>query len=201
MAESSVFDTESGPLRVNATLLQDDITYHSIWTPEMVELKVPLAGLMRRILARMVDEILTNALMVGIAYVGLYALIAVFAATVDTHKESSPDDVVPFIIAAVLLAATYILVKFLYYWAFTAFNRGRTLGKLLFRVRVVSERMGTVNPWTCVARALFDILDFMLFLAPISMILIATTTKEKRLADFAAGTIVIREVDVDSPTG
>lgn len=201
MAESdaSVFDSGADSLQVNASLVQDDISYHSIWTPEMVELKVPLAGLMRRLLARLIDEILTNSIMFGIAYVGVYVLIAIYAILIDTHKdEASPDTFMPFIVGIVLLAAVCLLIKFMYYWLFTSFNRGRTLGKLMFRVRVVSEKMGTVNPWTCLARSLFDILDFMLMLAPISMIMIATTTKEKRLADYAAGTIVIREVDIDS---
>ena len=196
--DASAFESGSTPLQVNASLIQDDICYHSIWTPEMVELKVPLAGLMRRLLARMIDEILTNSIMFGIAYVGIYALIGIFAVFYDTHKEPTSDQLLPFIVAAVLVVAVCLLVKFMYYWVFTAFNRGRTLGKLMFRVRVVSERMGTVNPWTCLARSLFDILDFMLMLAPISMIMIATTRKEKRLADFAAGTIVIREVDIES---
>ena len=194
----SVFDSEPEPLRVDASLAQDDICYHSIWTPEMVELKVPLAGLMRRLLARVIDEILTNSIMFGIAYVGIYVLIAIYAIVVESNKEALPDSSLPFIISIVLLAAVCLIIKFMYYWLFTAFNRGRTLGKLMFRVRVVSEKMGTVNPWTCFARSLFDILDFMLMLAPISMIMIATTTKEKRLADFAAGTIVIREVDIET---
>jgi uncharacterized RDD family membrane protein YckC len=149
--------------------------HHTIWTPELVELSLPLAGIARRYVARLIDQAL-----LAIAYTGiiLFSLLNVLG-----------NQTASFILGVVL----FVLADFIYFWAFHAFTNGQTPGKMLMKIRVVTPRGGKINSVTSLLRSLFNILDVALFWGGVSALMILGTEQEKRIADFAAGTIVIKD--------
>jgi len=56
---------------------------------------------------------------------------------------------------------------------------------------VVTARGGRINSVTSLIRSLFNIADMLLFGGGVSALMILATEQEKRIADFAAGTLVI----------
>lgn len=150
--------------------------HHTIWTPELVEISLPLAGLARRCVARIVDQVL---LVIVYVVIVLGALLGV--------AEAYPEA------ALIGGAIMIILADFVYFWGFHAFMNGQTPGKALVGIRVVTERGGRINSVTSVIRSLLNFVDMILFYGGISAFMILGTSQEKRIADFGAGTIVIRE--------
>lgn len=134
---------------------------------------MPLAGIARRCLARITDQVILTIVYVALAIMGIMNIFHNYA--------------VSFIICIVLI----VLADFLYFWAFHALMGGQTPGKKLMGIRVVSSRGGQINMVTSLIRSLFNIADVMLFAGGVSSLMILGTEQEKRIADFAAGTIVI----------
>lgn len=154
---------------------------HTIWTPELVELSMPLAGIARRCLARLIDQVILLCICVGL----FFAAIS-FPAVV--HSSSTSVLVILFSGSCFLLI---ILSELLYFWAFHAFVNGKSPGKMALGIRVVTARGGKINAITSLLRSLFNIADVLLFAGGISALMILATDQEKRIADFAAGTLVI----------
>jgi len=155
--------------------------HHTIWTPELVELSMPLAGVTRRCLARLIDQIILIALYILLffAAIGLSMLPAI-------HQNSM---FTVLIVGSCLVLG--ILADFIYFWAFHAFMNGKTPGKAALGIRVVTARGGQINSITSLIRSLFNIADMLLFGGGVSAMMVLATDQEKRIADFAAGTIVI----------
>ncbi|HEY9686932.1 MAG TPA: RDD family protein [Coleofasciculaceae cyanobacterium] len=160
--------------------------HHSIWTPELVELSLPLAGIARRVLARLLDQLILVGVYLAIVFAGFVGLGAL-------AKDLDPA------LAVGLLCACFVLVvltDFLYYWGFHALTGGKTPGKMLLGIRVVTARGGRINGVTALIRSLFNFADMILFSGSISAIMLVATEQEKRIADFAAGTIVVMDRSV-----
>jgi uncharacterized RDD family membrane protein YckC len=155
--------------------------HHSIWTPELVELSLPLAGITRRVLARLLDQLILGGIYLVIVVVGLVGFGAL-------AKDLDPTlAVVLFCVALVLI----VLTDFFYYWGFHALTGGQTPGKILLGIRVVTTRGGRINSVTALVRSLFNWADMILFSGSISAIMLIATEQEKRIADYAAGTLVV----------
>jgi uncharacterized RDD family membrane protein YckC len=149
--------------------------HHTIWTPELVELSMPLAGVARRCLARLIDQLILVVIYIAI-------IVLTFA---NPFKNIS--------ISIILGILMFVLSDFIYFWAFHAFMKGQSPGKKCLGIRVVTPRGGKINAVTALIRSLFNIVDMILFTGGISALMILATDQEKRIADFAAGTIVIIE--------
>jgi uncharacterized RDD family membrane protein YckC len=157
--------------------------HHSIWTPELVELSLPLAGITRRVLARLLDQLILVGVYLAIIFVGFASL----GVLVKEFEEPAP-------LAVFLFCAFFVLVvlaDFLYYWGFHALTGGKTPGKMLLGIRVVTARGGRINGVTALVRSLFNFADMILFSGSVSAIMLVATEQEKRIADYAAGTIVV----------
>ncbi len=155
--------------------------HHTIWTPELVELSMPLAGIARRCLARLIDQVILLVLYIVlvVAAIGLPNLLGIQQNHLFTLLVSG---------ACLLLI---ILADFLYFWAFHTFMNGKTPGKSALGIRVVTARGRRINSVTSLIRSLFNIADMLLFGGGVSALMILATDQEKRIADFAAGTLVI----------
>ncbi len=161
--------------------------HHTIWTPELVEISLPLAGIARRVVARIVDQLIITLFLAGV-WIGFFLMLPSVLKLFSPLGKAEPVLVVILFVGAFLFSvASY----FLYYWAFHTFNYGKTPGKVWLGIRVVTDRGGQINIWTSFIRELFDLLDMLLFSGSIAAIMILVTDQEKRIADFAAGTIVI----------
>lgn len=157
-----------------------------ISTPENVELHLEMAGLGNRILACLIDTL--------ISYVAIALLIA-GALGVCWYLESmrlpwQQSTVLNIYVLSVTVISVFVIL-FGYFIYFEARWQGQTPGKRIMRIRVVDENgapVGTSSVWI---RNLVRNVDVGVFL--VGLLFIMFDKKERRLGDFAGATLVIRE--------
>ena len=157
----------------------------------MVQLDIPFAGVARRFIARLVDEFLVWGFILGLLVVSVYSgiFLAALLESQSTVLGRFRDELFLLILIAVVLAV--LVIKFIYYACFHAFNNGQTPGKMVTNIRLVTDRVGRANLWTCCIRSVVDFIDMALLSGVISFLMILVHKQEKRIADLASGTIVI----------
>ena len=117
-------------------------------------------------------------------------LLLVFAGTfVVAGVSSQVDDA----LAAVIALLFYVAVIVGYPVAFETLSRGRSLGKLALGLRVVREDGGPIRFRHAFVRGLLGVVEFWLTFGSVALITSLASARGKRLGDFLAGTVVIRE--------
>jgi uncharacterized RDD family membrane protein YckC len=147
-------------------------------TPEAVVLERDLAGLGTRFIGAFVDALVQTAVL----------LVAGAAAT-----ASDPD------VAVILLSITGFAVVFVYPAAMEAGTRGRTLGKMAARTRVVLVDGRPVTTAAVLVRNLLRLIDLLPGAYAVGAISILLTKRGQRLGDLAAGTVVVYEAPPGAP--
>lgn len=161
-------------------------------TPEGVEFSLPLASPFTRCLALAVD------------YAVVVALTLLITQVIDIFKEAV--ELIPLIgpILSDFGTGTTILLQFLVFTFYGMVTEwiwsGQTVGKRLFRLRVIDERGLAPGTKQIVIRNLFRVLDILpstfYFIGSISCLI---TKRCQRIGDIAAGTLVIREIVPKQP--
>lgn len=149
---------------------EDTIT---IQTPEGVDLELTLAGLGSRFVAGLVDGVLKIAVII---------------------VASIPSAVASVTLLDALLAILGFVVWYGYDIAFEVFASGKTPGKRWSGIRVVRVGGQPVGFVASAVRNIIRIVDVFFF--GIGMVVILLTSKNQRLGDLAAGTLVVRELRV-----
>lgn len=183
--EGLSFDFEAVPARPRQYLRRV-----ALKTPESIELDFALGGIGSRSLAWIMDQTL---LFVGLALLWLlgsaiYAYVVV-PAVVDGTLPLALDDLNLWVFAIASLL-TYALSNG-YYIAFETFWRGQTPGKRWAKIRVIQDNGQLVGLRESAIRSLLGPLDLSFFF--LGVVLVAFGKSEKRLGDFAAGTLVIQD--------
>ncbi|MDZ8081025.1 MAG: RDD family protein [Nostoc sp. DcaGUA01] len=157
----------------------------SFQTPESVELEFTLAGIGNRALALLIDY----------TVLGISLLVFVLAWTFfSTQLFNFLEDLVtnPGNIGLWLLAIFFFIAFAIYIGYFVFFETlwfGQTPGKRIAKIRVVRDDGRLIGLQQATLRALLRPFDETLF---IGAFLIMLGSREKRLGDLAAGTIVIQ---------
>jgi uncharacterized RDD family membrane protein YckC len=150
-------------------------------TPEAVLLELPTAGVATRALARIVDLFVQGVLL----------LLVVLAASFAAPPGLSP----------VLLAlASGFLVLIVYPIGLEILWRGRSVGKLLFGLRVVGVDGSPETPRQAVVRGLVALVDLYASLGFVAAVTAMSNASSQRPGDLAGGTVVIR-LGASSSTG
>lgn len=151
-------------------------------TPEGVDLQLVVAGLGSRFLSSLVDTTL-QVLVWGLLLLGASPLGAGASAAVAG---------LAFLAVGVAAPA-----------CFDAFGRGRTPGRRLAGLQLLSEDGAPVTLVPAVVRNVARIIDFLPALYSIGVISVLATSRNQRLGDLAAGTLVVRvgseQVSMASP--
>jgi uncharacterized RDD family membrane protein YckC len=150
--------------------LDDRVT---IATPEGIELELILAGVGSRFAATLLDVVVQ--------------LGAIFALTIVIAPLGNNG----YVVAAYLVAV--FLILFAYDIVLETWNRGRTIGKLAAGLRVVRVGGDAEGFLTAAVRNFLRIVDFLPAFYVVGVISILVTSRNQRLGDLAAGTIVVRE--------
>ncbi|QKQ76904.1 RDD family protein [Nostoc sp. TCL240-02] len=163
-------------------------------TPESVELEFTLAGIGNRALALLIDY----------TVLGITLLLFVFTWTVfSTQLVNLLEDFFTSLpnLDIWLLAIFFIIAFAIYISYFVFFETlwfGQTPGKRVAKIRVVRDDGRLIGLQQATLRALLRPFDETLF---IGAFLIMLGSREKRLGDLAAGTIVIQaETPIASAT-
>lgn len=145
-------------------------------TGDAVVLDLRLAKLASRSLALAVDL----AVQIGLGF-AVFALVGGLLGRVDTA------------LAAAIGLVSYVLVIVGYPVIFETATRGRTLGKLAFGLRVVREDGGPIRFRHAVVRGLLSLVEIWLTFGALALFSSLASARGKRLGDFLAGTVVVRE--------
>jgi uncharacterized RDD family membrane protein YckC len=167
-------------------MLDDELV---IETPERVELHYVLANIGNRFLAAAIDHLIQAAAIVAMVVVaGLISGWRVFA-NIGTWT-----------------AALTVLAVFAIYWGyfvlFETLWSGQTPGKRIMRLRVVREDGRPVRFFEVFVRNLLRLaLDFQPFGSyAIGVVSIVFSARSKRVGDFVAGTVVVKERATEAPS-
>lgn len=172
-----------------------------IETPERVPLAFALASIGNRFLAVAIDHF--------IQYLSIFTVAWAFINFTGVGDPTTSDSLPQFfgempkwtiailIIVLFLIFAGYFIV-FEWLW------NGQTPGKRLLKLRVIREDGRPITLWEAIARNLLRIFDavpgFILPVYSIGIISIFLSSRDQRVGDMFAGTVVVRERLDEAPT-
>jgi len=155
-----------------------------IETPERVRIVHDLAGIGSRFAAGCVDVFL----------VSLLGCAAGFAAAVigGVTMPSRDEELTAFVLAA---SGVVFVILAVYFSVFELMWAGQTPGKRLLKLRVIAMDGGPAPASAILVRNVLRLVDAFPFAAPYGLggIVMFVTPTARRIGDFAAGTIVVRE--------
>ncbi len=160
----------------------------TISTPEGVELELTLAGIGSRFTASLIDHAIQFSVIVG---------ATLLFAGLDSADTSSGgvevNDTGSDALAFALLTLFAFLVMFTYDVLFEVRAGGRTPGKRLCGLRVVRAGGRPVGFVTSAIRNILRVVDILPGFYGLGMAVMFSSSRNQRLGDIAAGTIVVRE--------
>jgi uncharacterized RDD family membrane protein YckC len=167
---------------------------YTLLTPENVELHFDVAGIGSRVVAAIIDY---TILVVGYLIVIIGGGTAAALVVPDVGNGSWIDDrVIPY-----LLGALVILLTFFGWWGyfilFELLWNGQSPGKRILGLRVVRAEGQPVSAVASLVRNLLRVVDLFLGIGIVTMVI---DRQSRRLGDFAAGTLVVREPRAESFT-
>ena len=146
-------------------------------TPERVAFQYEIAGIGSRFLAQILDSLVITVILIA---------ITILAASLGGVFGSGELALLIEIILGFILLAGYFLVS-------EAAWNGQTLGKRAARLRVVGDHGEPLTLGQAAIRNLVRIVDFLPLFYAIGMLTLFINGRGKRLGDFAAGTLVVRD--------
>lgn len=160
----------------------------SIDTPELVAIEMPLAGIGSRFIAIFIDYLIWTAIAILVTVVAAIVLpgLAVFG-----H--------VSFNWAVGILILGVFLLQWGYFTLFEALANGRTPGKQVAKIRVIHRSGRAISFVESLARNLVRFIDYLPSLYAVGLISIFLTRQNQRLGDMVAGTLVVRDRDIETP--
>jgi len=174
---------------MSATFATEDVLI--IETPERVPLHFALASIGNRFLACAIDHAI-QVLVLAIIAIG-FIVLANFS-DLEGALSSAPKWVYAVMILLLFLILSGYFAFFEWLW------RGQTPGKRWLKLRVIREDGRPITFWESSVRNLIRSFDMMP--APfysIGLISVFSTTRDQRVGDMIAGTVVVREREAEAP--
>jgi len=171
-----------------------------IETPERVPLAFALASIGNRFLAVAIDHFIQYFTI----FVAAYAFLSLSGiGDLTTAENSNFFQEMPKWTIAVLIVVLFLIFAG-YFIFFEWLWNGQTPGKKLLKLRVIREDGRPITLWEAIARNLLRIFDavpgFILPVYSIGLITIFASSRDQRIGDMFAGTVVVRERDDEAPT-
>lgn len=159
----------------------------NIETPENISFNYDVAGIGSRFIALLLDTLIQLVIFIAL----LFAL---------TYLQSLGSFIRNLYISENWLIAIFFFITFLiftlYFVVFEVAASGQTPGKRLMRLRVVKENGYPLSALDVIIRNLVRLIDFFPGAYSIGAVVMLCNSRAKRLGDFAAGTLVIKQRDV-----
>ncbi|NLY43873.1 MAG: RDD family protein, partial [Clostridiaceae bacterium] len=151
-------------------------------TPEGVQLSFEVAGIGSRFAALLLDTLIQDAILLII----IFSLI-----TAGITFENVFSDVLSWYTAVLILII--FIVFFGYFIFFEIILHGRTPGKALMKLRVIKSNGQPVTIIASLLRNIFRLADFFPFFYGVGVIVMFISKEARRLGDYVAGTLVVKE--------
>jgi uncharacterized RDD family membrane protein YckC len=168
-----------------------------IETPERVPLHFALASIGNRFLACTVDHIL-QILTIFLMYLA-FIFIAGASRSIEQVTDA-PKWVIAVLIIVLFLISSGYFIFFEWLW------NGQTPGKRWLKLRVIREDGRPITFWEASVRNLTRIFDMQPTIIPIAgfysvgIISVFISSRDQRIGDLFAGTVVVREREAEAPT-
>lgn len=146
-------------------------------TPERVAFQYEIAGIGSRFLAQFIDVVVIAVIQIVIT-IGAGALGGIF-------NSIQVFGLVELILTFILIAGYFLISE-------AAWN-GQTLGKRYVRLRAVGDHGEPLTIGQAAIRNLVRVVDFLPAFYAIGIVTMFSNSRAKRLGDFAAGTLVVRD--------
>lgn len=147
-------------------------------TPEAVSIRYDTAGIGTRFLAAAIDFLI---------WIALAAMIVAGALSLSSFGIVARDT------ALILLSSLAFLILYGYYVIFETLWQGQTPGKRVLKIRVIRRDGHPIGFFEAFIRNVVRIVDFLPVLYGIGVITMFVSKESRRLGDYAAGTLVVRE--------
>jgi uncharacterized RDD family membrane protein YckC len=184
---------------IMATSLREDYT---IDTPENVTFGYEIAGIGNRFIGALIDSGIIGVLLVILNF-ALIALLELTGDLWDVMLGGLESTGISWL--GGLLLALYALLNFAVFWGyymlFELLWNGQTPGKRVAKTRVLRVDGNPARTSEVAVRNLVRIVDFLPAMYAFGFIAMFLNRQSRRLGDYAAGTLVIRErtaVNLDS---
>lgn len=174
---------------MSATVATEDILI--IETPERVPLHFGLASIGNRFIACAIDHTIQ---VLALALIIIASLILANFSSIERVVASAPKWV--YAVAGILMFLTFSSYFAFFEWIWS----GQTPGKRWLKLRVIREDGRPITFWEAAVRNLLRTLDMMPYpFYSIGLISVFYTTRDQRVGDMVAGTVVIREREAEAP--
>ncbi len=168
----------------------------TVRTPESIAFQYDLAGLGSRFLAVFIDMLIQ----IGLLLLLFWGLFAIAKHAPAAKGITSPADHLGESLAIALISIIVFMILYGYFILFETFWSGQTPGKRLLGIRVVRDGGFPLDFGGSAVRNLVRIGEQIAGFYFISAVSTLLSRENKRIGDFAAGTIVVRESRVAAPT-
>lgn len=160
----------------------------NIDTPELVAIEMPLAGIGSRFIAILIDYIILGAFLLLLLLVSAIVIPAL-------HIFGG--------VSANWAIGIFFLIVFLMQWGyfslFEALWKGRTPGKRAAKIRVIHQSGRGITFLESLSRNLVRFIDYLPGFYAVGVVAMFMSRQHQRLGDMVAGTLVVRDRDVDQP--
>jgi uncharacterized RDD family membrane protein YckC len=174
---------------MSATLATEDVLI--IETPERVPLHFALASIGNRFLACAIDHAIQ---FLTLALIALASAILANISSIERAVASAPKWVYAVMILLLFLIFSGYFAFFEWLWS------GQTPGKRWLKLRVIREDGRPITFWEASVRNLLRSFDMMPFpFYSIGLISVFSSTRDQRVGDMVAGTVVVREREAEAP--
>jgi uncharacterized RDD family membrane protein YckC len=174
---------------MSATIATEEILV--IETPERVPLHFALASIGNRFLACAIDHTIQ---LLTLLLIFLAGLILANLTSWENRLESAPKWVYAVMILLVFLIFTGYFAFFEWLWS------GQTPGKRWMKLRVIREDGRPITFWEASVRNLIRTIDMMpVPFYSVGLISVFVTSRDQRVGDMVAGTVVVREREAEAP--
>jgi uncharacterized RDD family membrane protein YckC len=161
----------------------------TVETPENLEIALPLAGIGSRFLAYLLDLAWQSVVVIAAL---VFAAVQFPAAAKPFEQKPDGTLEIPWL-AMALLNAVLFAINFFYFAAFEALWRGQTPGKRACHLRVTRDGGQPLDGRGALVRNLLRPVDFLPSFYVAGVLAIFLGRQGKRIGDYAAGTIVVKE--------
>lgn len=172
-----------------------------IETPERVPLAFALASIGNRFLAVTIDHFIQYFAILIVAW-GLLSIADVGNPFCDECTTNPFQNMSKWTLAITILVVFALFTG--YFIFFEWLWNGQTPGKRLLKLRVIREDGRPITLWEAIARNLLRIFDavpgFFLPIYSIGLVSIFKSSRDQRVGDMFAGTVVVRERTDEAPT-
>lgn len=165
-----------------------------IETPERVPLAFALASIGNRFLAVAIDHFIQYFSIGIVGWIFLStAGYGAQAGVIDEIQNEAPKWMIALMIIILFLVFSGYFIFFEWLW------NGQTPGKRLLKLRVIREDGRPITMWEAIARNLLRVVDAIPIYS-VGLIVIFLSSRDQRVGDIFAGTVVIRERTDEAPT-